>query len=283
MRLVARNYFHLHLISDATGETLIAVSRAVIAQYDAVESIEHLYPFVRSPMQLEKAIDEIDEAPGVVLFTLIDKDLTRRLVAACHELNVPCHSVLQPIADLFRAYLGSPGAARPGAQHMLNAYYFNRVEALNYTMLHDDGQLTDDYDAADVLLLGVSRTSKAPTSIYLANRGIKTANIPIVPNVPLPKTIFSLQKPLIVGLITSADRLVAVRQQRLDSSQTRFDSTYVDPVAVSEEVVQSRRLFSHYGWPVIDVTRRSIEETAAAIIALYKTHRAKLGLVEQPR
>ncbi len=152
-----------------------------------------------------------------------------------------------------------------------------------YTMLHDDGQMTDDYDAADVLLLGVSRTSKTPTSIYLANRGIKTANIPIVPNVPLPKAIFSLQKPLIVGLITSADRLVAVRQQRLDASQTRFDSTYVDPVAVSEEVVQSRRLFSHYGWPVIDVTRRSIEETAAAIISLYKTHRAKLGLTEQPR
>jgi regulator of PEP synthase PpsR (kinase-PPPase family) len=283
MRFVARNYFHLHLMSDATGETLIAVSRAVIAQYDAVESIEHLYPFVRSPMQLEKAIDEIDEAPGVVLFTLIDKDLTRRLAAACHELNVPCHSVLQPIADLFRAYLGSPGAARPGAQHTLNAYYFNRVEALNYTMLHDDGQMTEDYDAADVLLLGVSRTSKTPTSIYLANRGIKTANIPIVPNVPLPKAIFSLQKPLIVGLITSADRLVAVRQQRLDASQTRFDSTYVDPVAVSDEVVQSRRLFSHYGWPVIDVTRRSIEETAAAIISLYKTHRAKLGLAEQPR
>ncbi len=214
--VLARNFFHLHLISDATGETLIAVSRAVIAQYDAVESIEHLYPFVRSAAQLEKAIAEIDEAPGVVLFTLVDKDLAQRLVAACHEINVPCHSVLQPISDIFRAYLGSPGAARPGAQHMLNAYYFNRVEALNYTMLHDDGQTADDYEAADILLLGVSRTSKTPTSIYLANRGYKTANIPIVPNVPLPKAIFRLQKPLIVGLITSAERLVAVRQQRLE-------------------------------------------------------------------
>jgi [pyruvate, water dikinase]-phosphate phosphotransferase / [pyruvate, water dikinase] kinase len=280
---LARNYFHLHLISDATGETLIAVSRAVVAQYDAVESIEHLYPFVRSAAQLEKAIAEVDEAPGVVLFTLVDKDLARRLIAACHELNVPCHSVLQPISDIFRAYLGSPGAARPGAQHTLNAYYFNRVEALNYTMMHDDGQMADDYEIADVILLGVSRTSKTPTSIYLANRGIKTANIPIIPNVPLTKSIFSLKKPLIVGLITSSDRLVTVRQQRLDSSQTRFDSTYVDPVAVNDEVVQSRRLFAHYGWPVIDVTRRSIEETAAAVINLYKGHRARLGFSEAAR
>src|SRR6202044_1803528 len=140
----------------------------------------------------------------------------------------PCLSVLNPILTLFQSYLGTSSTPRAGAQHMLNADYFKRIDALNFTMLHDDGQLPENLEQADILLLGVSRTSKTPTSIYLANRGIKTANIPIVPNVPLPKTIFSLQKPLIVGLITSADRLVAVRQQRLDSSQTRFDSTYVD-------------------------------------------------------
>lgn len=271
MWALARNYFHLHLISDATGETLIAVSRAVVAQYDAIESIEHLYPFVRSAAQLEKAIAEVDEAPGVVLFTLVDKDLARRLIAACHELNVPCHSVLQPISDLFRAYLGSPGAARPGAQHMLNAYYFNRVEALNYTMLHDDGQMTDDYEAADVLLLGVSRTSKTPTSIYLANRGIKTANIPIVLGVPVPQALVEAKTPLVVGLVATAERISHVRQNRLLGSTPGFDSNgYVDRAVINEELAYARQICTRHGWPTIDVSRRSIEETAAAIVGLMR-------------
>jgi [pyruvate, water dikinase]-phosphate phosphotransferase / [pyruvate, water dikinase] kinase len=273
-----RSTFHLHLISDATGETLIAVSRAVAAQYEGVSSIEHLYPMVRSEVQLERAIAEIKATPGMVLFTLVDQALAQRLETACQAVGVPCLSVLQPILKLFEIYLGAASNPRPGAQHMLNAHYFNRIEALNYTMAHDDGQMSGNYEAADVLLIGVSRTSKTPTSIYLANRGIKTANIPLVPNMQLPKSIFSLKKPLIVGLITSPERLVLVRQNRLETLHTIMDSSYVDPVAVTEEIVQSRKLFSQHGWPVIDVTRRSIEETAAAIIDLYKAHRGKLSL-----
>lgn len=274
-RHLERSSFHLHLLSDATGETLIAVSRAVCALYEHIGSIEHLYPLVRSEAQLERAIAEIRSAPGMVLFTLVDSALAQRLAQACAAIGAPCLSVLQPILDLFKAYLGAPANPRPGAQHMLDAHYFNRIEALNYTMAHDDGQMSENYEDADVLLIGISRTSKTPTSIYLANRGIKTANIPLVPNLPLPKSIFSLKKPLIVGLIASAERLVLVRQNRIEALHVLLDSSYVDPVAVSDEVVQSRKLFAHYGWPVIDVTRRSIEETAAAIIDLYRAHRGK--------
>jgi [pyruvate, water dikinase]-phosphate phosphotransferase / [pyruvate, water dikinase] kinase len=273
-----RSTFHLHLLSDATGETLIAVSRAVAAQYEGVSSIEHIYPMVRNEAQLERAIAEIKATPGMVLFTLVDHALAVRLETSCQAIGVPCLSVLQPILDLFKIYLGTAANPRPGAQHMLNAHYFNRIEALNYTMAHDDGQMSGNYESADVLLIGVSRTSKTPTSIYLANRGIKTANIPLVPNMQLPKAIFSLKKPLIVGLITSPERLVMVRQNRLETLHTMMDSSYVDPVSVAEEIVQSRKLFSQHGWPVIDVTRRSIEETAAAIIDLYKAHRSKLGV-----
>jgi regulator of PEP synthase PpsR (kinase-PPPase family) len=167
---LGRSYFHLHLVSDATGETLIAVSRAVAAQYQGIASIEHIYPLVRTQAQLDKIIAEIKAAPGIVLFTLVDQALTERLEEACRECGAPSLSVLQPIISLFHSYLGTASTARPGAQHMLNAEYFRRIDALNYTMLHDDGQHTDNLEEADVVLLGVSRTSKTPTSIYLANR-----------------------------------------------------------------------------------------------------------------
>ncbi len=272
---MTRNYFHLHLVSDATGETLIAVSRAVAAQYQGVASIEHVYPFVRVLAQLERAIAEIESAPGIVLFTLVDADLSARLEAACREMGIPCLSVLQPIFSLFQAYLGTASTSRPGAQHMLNAEYFKRIDALNYTMLHDDGQQPENLDQADVVLLGVSRTSKTPTSIYLANRGIKTANVPLVPNVPLPESLESLSKPLVVGLFASAERIVQIRQNRLLALNADQETSYVDRMSVAEEVAVSRRLFAQRGWPVIDVTRRSIEETAAAVIDLYKEHRLK--------
>ncbi|MGC2050771.1 MAG: pyruvate, water dikinase regulatory protein, partial [Methylovirgula sp.] len=185
--------FHLHLISDATGETVIAVSRAVVVQYEGVSSIEHVYPMVRSQAQLERVIAEIKAAPGVVLYTLVDSGLAQRLEAACQTIGAPSLSVLQPILNLFQAYLGAAANPKPGAQHMLNAHYFNRIDALNYTMAHDDGQMWETYEDADVLLIGVSRTSKTPTSIYLANRGVKAANVPLVPNMPLPKSIFNLK------------------------------------------------------------------------------------------
>jgi [pyruvate, water dikinase]-phosphate phosphotransferase / [pyruvate, water dikinase] kinase len=271
--VVTRQYFHLHLVSDSTGETLITVGRAAAAQYQEVSSIEHVYPLVRSRAQLERAIAEIEAAPGLVLFTLVDPELIERLEKACVDIGSPSLSVLQPVLGLFQSYLGATSTPRPGAQHVLNADYFKRIDALNYTMLHDDGQEGESYEKADVLLLGVSRTSKTPTSIYLANRGIKTANIPLVPKVPLPDRVFALKQPLIVGLIASPERIVQIRQNRLLTLNADHTTPYVDKVAVTEEIAASRRLFAQHGWPFIDVTRRSIEETAAAIIDLHKMHR----------
>ena len=180
------NYFHLHLISDSTGETLITVARAVAAQYANVTPVEHVYPLVRSQKQLDRVLSEIEEAPGIVLFTLLEKDLVSKLQSKCQEINIPSLSIIGPVMQLFQAYLGAPTSGRVGAQHTLNAEYFKRIDALNYTMMHDDGQHVEGLEEADVILVGVSRTSKTPTSIYLANRGIRTANVPLVPGIPLP-------------------------------------------------------------------------------------------------
>jgi [pyruvate, water dikinase]-phosphate phosphotransferase / [pyruvate, water dikinase] kinase len=272
---LGRHYFHLHLISDATGETLITASRAAAAQYEGVSSIEHVYPLVRSRAQLDRAVAEIEAAPGIVLFTLVDQELASRLEAACKELSVPCLSVLQPILDLFQSYVGTASKSRPGAQHMLNAEYFKRIEALNFTMMHDDGQQVENFEAANVVLLGVSRTSKTPTSIYLANRGIKTANIPIVPDIPLPESVLTLRNPLVVGLVASVERIVQIRENRLLALNADPDSPYVNRFHVAGEVARARKICAEHGWPVIDVTHRSIEETAAAVIDFYKIHQLK--------
>ena len=269
---MGRSYFHLHLVSDATGETLIAASRAAAAQYQGVASIEHVYPLVRSHAQLDRVIAEIDNAPGIVLFTLVDAELSRRLEASCEASGSPCLSVLSPILNLFQSYLGAVSTPRAGAQHMLNAEYFRRIDALNFTMMHDDGQLTENLEQADIVLLGVSRTSKTPTSIYLANRGFKTANVPLVPSVPLPQAVENLRNPLPVGLIASPERIVQIRQNRLLALNADHQTPYVDRIAVAEEIAHSRRLFADRGWAVIDVTRRSIEDTAAAIIDLHREH-----------
>ncbi|GMA78032.1 hypothetical protein GCM10025880_44490 [Methylorubrum aminovorans] len=175
---MSRSYFHLHLVSDSTGETLINVGRAAAVQYEGISAIEHVYPLVRSGAQLERVISEIKAAPGLVLYTLVGHELIERLEEACRETGSPTLNVLQPVHALLRSYLGATSTERPGAQHMLNAEYFKRIDAMNFTLAHDDGALPDDLDEADVLLIGVSRTSKTPTSIYLANRGLKTANLP---------------------------------------------------------------------------------------------------------
>jgi [pyruvate, water dikinase]-phosphate phosphotransferase / [pyruvate, water dikinase] kinase len=273
--VLGRSYFHLHLVSDSTGETLIAASRAASAQYQGVASIEHVYPLVRTPVQLDRVITEIENAPGIVLFTLVDSDLSRRLEESCAASGSPCLSVLGPILTLFKSYLGQNSTPRAGAQHMLNADYFKRIDALNFSMMSDDGQLPESLEHADIVLVGVSRTSKTPTSIYLANRGYKTANIPLVPQVPLPHALAYLRHPLVVGLVASADRIVQIRQNRLLSLNSDARTEYVDRVAVAEEIAASRRLFAERGWPTIDVSRRSIEETAAAVLDLYRAHRLK--------
>jgi [pyruvate, water dikinase]-phosphate phosphotransferase / [pyruvate, water dikinase] kinase len=272
---MGRSYFHLHLVSDSTGETLINVGRAAAAQYEGVSAIEHVYPLVRSAAQLDRVISEIRAAPGLVLYTLVGGDLGERLEEVARETGSPCLSVLRPVHDLLRAYLGAETTARPGAQHMLNAEYFKRIDAMNFTLAHDDGNLPDDLEEADVILLGVSRTSKTPTSIYLANRGLKTTNLPLVPGMPLPPAIERARKPLVVGLFASPERIVQIRQNRLSSLNADESSLYVDRSAVADEITMSRRLFVKNRWPTIDVTRRSIEETAAAIVDLHRDHRLK--------
>lgn len=272
---MSRNYFHLHLISDSTGETLTTVSRAATAQYEGIAAIEHSYPFVRSRTQIDRVITEIENAPGIVLFTLVDTEISDRLEAGCRELGCPCLSVLSPVHALFQSYLGTSSTHKPGAQHMLNADYFRRIDALNFTMVHDDGQLSESLADADVILVGISRTSKTPTSIYLANRGIKTANVPLVPGLPVLGQLELLKRPLIVGLVASPERISQLRQNRLLSLQASTETPYIDRQAITEELAYSRRLCARHNWPIIDVSRRSIEETAAAISDLLREHRLK--------
>lgn len=270
MSPVSGSYFHLHLISDSTGETLITVARAVAAQYANVTPVEHVYPLVRSQKQLDRVLAEIEEAPGIVLFTLLEDDLVEKLQAKCRDLNIPCLSVLGPVLQLFQAYLGADSNHKVGAQHVLNAEYFKRIDALNYTMLHDDGQHVEGLNDADVVLVGVSRTSKTPTSIYLANRGVRTANVPLVPGIPVPHQLEALTKPLVVSLHATPERLIQIRQNRILSMGAPVgDDAYIDRQAVTDEVAFARRLSARHGWAVLDVTRRSIEETAAAIMKLY--------------
>ncbi len=269
MATASGSYFHLHLISDSTGETLITVARAVAAQYANISAVEHVYPLVRSQKQLDRVLAEIEEAPGIVLFTLLEKDLVERLEAKCKEMNLPSLSIIGPLMQLFEAYLGAATAGRVGAQHTLNAEYFKRIDALNYTMMHDDGQHVEGLEDADVVLVGVSRTSKTPTSIYLANRGIRTANVPLVLGIPIPPQLETLKKPLVVSLQATPERLIQVRQNRLLAIGSPDNEAYIDREAVTDEVTYARRLSIRHGWPLLDVTRRSIEETAAAVMKLY--------------
>jgi regulator of PEP synthase PpsR (kinase-PPPase family) len=272
------SFFHLHMISDATGETLITVARAVASQYAAVRAIEHVHALVRTSRQIDRIIADIERLPGIVLYTMVDRQLGNRLESACRTLGVPCVSVIEPILAVFQSYLGQASDRRVGAQHVLDAEYFRRIDALNFTMLHDDGQLAEDMEAADVVLIGVSRTSKTPTSIYLANRGVKVANIPIVPGIPLPPQLEQAQAPLVVTLVASPERIIQLRENRILSlNADRADNAYVDRASVAAEIAFTRKLGLRHGWPIIDVTRRSIEETAAAILSLHQARAAPLA------
>ena len=261
-------YFHVHLVSDSTGETLNAMARAVCARFENVLPIEHIYALVRSQRQLDRALDDIEEAPGIVLHTIVDEKLRDALEEGCRRLDMPCLPALDPLVSAMQRYLGAATTSRVGAHLRLDNDYFNRMDALNYAIGHDDGQMGQDLDQADVVLLGVSRTSKTPTCIYLAHRGVRAANVPLVPGRPLPEKLFKLQKALIVGLLISPDRLIQIRRNRLLSLNETRESTYIDQDAVREEVINARRLFERNNWPTIDVTRRSVEETAAAVLNL---------------
>ncbi|MEN3975347.1 pyruvate, water dikinase regulatory protein [Emcibacter sp. SYSU 3D8] len=268
--------FHLHLVSDATGETLSSVAKAALAQFEGFDAMEHMHAMLRSTKQMELALAAIQRTPGLVLYTLVDRELRTQLEEGCRALGMLSIAVLDPVMDAFGRFLGAEGSGRPGQQHEMNAEYFGRIEAMGFTMAHDDGLRTDDLHQADIILLGVSRTSKTPTGIYLANRGLKVANIPIVPGVSLPEELDGLKRPLIVALTVSPDRLVHIRRTRMRALSEPEDTAYADPEAVTEEITAARRLYLKRGWPIIDVTRRSIEETAAAIYSLYQRRQEEL-------
>ncbi|MGH6816420.1 MAG: pyruvate, water dikinase regulatory protein [Hyphomicrobiaceae bacterium] len=260
--------FHLHLVSDATGETLTVIARATSVQYPDVRLIEHLYPMTRTKPQLDRVLQEVASAPGMLLYTIVNRDLTEHLERRSRELNVPCLHVLEPVMKIFDGYLGTSQTPVVAGQHVLDAGYFRRIDALNFSMMHDDGQLPEDLNEADIILVGVSRTSKTPTGIYLAQRGYKTANVPIVPKVPLPPALTGPHSALVVGLVAAPERIAEMRRHRVQLMSDCALDDYVDRNEILQEVVQSRRLCERHGWPVIDVTRRSVEETAATILKL---------------
>ncbi len=272
---VTMSRLHLHLVSDSTGETLESIAKAGLGRFEGAEVVKHFWPMVRSEGHLDRVIEEVGRRPGLVLYTLINGGVRTRLEHRCAALGLPAISVLDPVIGALSEFLGQTAVTRPGRQHVMDAAYFQRVDAINYTMTHDDGQGADNWEEADIVLAGVSRSSKTPTSIYLANRGYKTANMPLVPESPPPASLFKLRHPLLVGLTTSPDRLIALRRNRLLSLGQAPDTDYVDTAVVAAEVAFARRLFADHDVPVIDVTRRSIEETASAIINLVQAAQGK--------
>lgn len=273
-------FFHLHLISDATGETLGAMVKAAIVQYAQIRSIEHVHSLVRNKRQMNRVLQEIETAPGIVLYTIVNPGLAALLEDHCKSLNVPCIPVLASIMKVFESYLGAPATPTVGGQHVLDAEYFRRIDALNFTMAHDDGRLPEDLNDAHIVIVGISRTSKTPTSIYLAQRGFKTTNVPLILSLPLPPQLEKASGVFVVGLIASADRIAQVRRNRALALADRELSEYVDRGLIEDELTFTRRLCSRNGWPVIDVTRRSVEETAAAILKQYHNQPARAAATE---
>ena len=262
------NPLHLHLLSDSTGETLELIANACLAQFEDVEVRRHLWPMVRSEGHLDRVLDDVERRPGVVLYTLVNSTIRRELEQKTRRRGIHAVSVLDPVVHALSAVLGQEAKGRPGRQHALDAAYFARVDAIQFTIAHDDGVGAENWEDADIILAGVSRTSKTPTSIYLANRGYKVANVPLVPEAPPPPELYALQHPLVVGLTTNPERLIQIRRNRLLSLNQAPETDYVHLEAVNAELAFARRIFADNSWPVIDVTRRSIEETAYAIVKL---------------
>ncbi len=268
----AMRTFHLHLVSDATGETVTSVARACMVQFEGVHAVQHNWWLVRTQGQVERVITGIEDHPGIVLFTLVDVAVRGVLEEACRQLKVPCIPVLDPVMAALAGYLDVEMKATPGRQYQLDAEYFARIDAMQFTLAHDDGLLMEDINEADIVLVGVSRSSKTPTCMYLANRGFKCANYPLVPDVPLPPELAAAKRPLVVGLTKDPKSLSDIRRARLRLLNQEEESAYAQFEKVREEVQAARRLFSRHGWPVVDVTRRSIEEASATIIQLHSKH-----------
>ena len=266
-------FVNVHLVSDSTGETLNTILRSVSPLFDGISVLERSYYLVRSRRQLDKVLEEIESRPGIVIFTIASQELREVLEEKCHNLGIPAMALLDGALNFFSRHLGIAPSVKTGSKQSLDENYFRRIEAINYTLAHDDGQMVHEYNDADIVLVGVSRTSKTPTSIYLANRGYKTANYPLVYGGPIPQALLELKKPFVIGLKVSPDRLIAIRTNRLLSLNTEANTEYVDEDSVREEVVFANRLFERQGWNVIDVTRRSIEETAATILNMVETRK----------
>ena len=258
--------FHLHLVSDSTGETVASVARACMAQFDHVHAEEHVWSLVRTKGQLEKMIANLDAYPGMVMFTLMDPELREHLRQACGKRSLPCISILGSVVRELSSYLDQEATGHTGAQYELSEDYFARIEAINFALEHDDGQATWELEQSDIVIVGPSRTSKSPTCVYLAYRGYKAANVPYVPNVPLPENLMTLKQPLVVGLTIADERLIEIRTTRLAAMNQDANTDYVDGEHVHDEIEAAKKLFRSKGWPVIDVTRRSVEETATLII-----------------
>lgn len=258
--------FHLHLVSDSTGETVASVARAALAQFNDAEPEEHVWSLVRTKGQLEKVIANLDANPGVVMFTLVDSDMREMLRQACGKRQLPCVPILGHVVRELSNYLNEEATGHTGAQYELSEDYFARIDAINFALDHDDGQATWELEQADIVIVGVSRTSKSPTCVYLAYRGYKAANVPYVPNIALPENIVKLKQPLVVGLTIAEDRLIDIRTSRLAAMNQDTNTDYVNHEKVVDEIEEAKKFFRQQGWPVIDVTRRSVEETATLMI-----------------
>lgn len=270
------NRLHLHLVSDSTGETLEMIAKAALAQFEDAEVVRHFWPMVRSKQHLDRIVPDLADNPGLVLFTLVNAETRARLEEHCRQIGLPAVPALDAVTASLEAQLGQEAHGKPGRQHLMDDAYFERVEAIQFTIAHDDGIAWENWEQADIILAGVSRSSKTPTSIYLANRGYKVANIPIVVESPPPTALFRLRRPMVVGLTTAPERLVQIRRNRLLSLNEGTETSYVDGDKVKDELQFARRMFADNGWPVIDVTRRSIEETAAAVIRLAQQRERRL-------
>jgi len=270
-------YFHVHLVSDSTGETLVAMMKASCAQFRHATPLEHLHALVRSEEQMAKTLETIETRPGVVLYTLANPERRKTLEKFCTEKRIPFVSILDQSLAMMGRYLGASVSHEIAAQRTLDSDYYDRIAALDFAMAHDDGQNLMGLREADIILLGISRTSKTPTSIYLANRGYKTGNIPLVPTSPIPPVLDSFDNPFIVGLVAQPERISQIRSQRLVGLNENRTTNYTKLENIQDEMKDAKRLFAKKGYPIVDVTRRSIEETSAKIITLYQRQQRRHG------
>ena len=272
-----KNTHQIFLISDSTGETIDRIFMALKAQFTNLEYEINQFSFTRTENQIIKILEEAKSKKNpIILYTIVNSKLAKFLAEEAKKRNMPCFGVLGDLILNFSKILNQKATHEPSGQHELNEEYYERIEAIQFTMNHDDGNQTDDIEKSDIILLGVSRTSKSPTSIYLANRGYKTSNIPIVNEKSVPEKILKKDfKPCIVGLTFEAERLYDIRKNRLSSLKENENTDYVDIEKIRKEIENSKRLFKKNEWPTIDVTRKSVEETAASIIKIYEIKNKK--------